>query len=192
MPPKRKLGAKISLAEKRPKRQHPEIEAYTSISALAKDIAKIKKQEFQYKALIQQVFEMTDQVHVNFVYSKENADVVLEKVMKWLQTLQEAHGLNLKTRDKAIETLRAVDVLDDDSLKGAAMILTETETKLAAIESIQNRWQRIVRHTSTAKTIQQHSKEYFLRFWRQWDKTNTVLHERITRFKEILQEIENI
>lgn len=190
MPPKRKLGSKISLQGKRPKREHPEVSAYQSISAITKDIAKIKKQEYQFLALIQQVFEMTDQVHINFIYSKENAQKVLDKSMEWLQILQEAKKSNSATRDESLKTLRSVDVLDDDALKGAALILTETETRLAAIEGVENRWQRIVRHTSKSKTIEEHTKEWFLRFWRQWDKTHTVLKERLAMFKEVLKTID--
>lgn len=190
MATKRRFGANVPLVEKRQKREHPHVEVFTSISAITKDMAKIKKQEIQFKALLQQVFEMTDQVQINFVYSKENAVTVLDNSMKWLQTLQDAKESHSKTRDSSLKTLRDVDVLDDDALKGAALILTETETKLAAIEAIESRWKRIVRHTSTTKTIQDHTKNWFERFWRQWDKTDALIKERTARFKENLKKLD--
>ena len=181
MPPKKKQ----KLNDNTP----PSIRAFMNVQILSNDIVKLKKQENQYKALLKQVFDMIDQPTVEITHTEENTKAIMENVISWLEGIEKVKKTTTATRDEALKALRTVDVLDDEALKGAALILTETETRLAALDGIEHRWGRIVRHKETSKSMKMHSSEWMERFFRQWNKTHTRVTEKITTFKKIIQTI---
>ena len=178
MPPKKKQKLEVV---------PPDILAFMNASTLSNDIVKLKKQENQYKALLQQVFDMTDQSTVD--HTKENTNNIMSAVILWLENIQNVKETTTNTRDEALKALRTVDVLDDEALKGAALILTETETRLAALDGIEHRWGRVVRYKETSKPMKIHSREWLERFFRQWDKTRALVIEKITNFRKVVQTI---
>jgi len=177
MPPKKKQKRTLP----------PSILAFMNISVLSKDIAKLKKQENQYKALLQQVFDMTDQPTVD--HTEENITKITTAVILWLENIQKVKKTTTATRDEALKALRTVDVLDDEALKGAALILTETETRLAALDGIENRWGRVVRYKETSGPMKIHSREWLERFFSQWAKTHTLVVEKLIAFRKVVKTI---
>jgi len=159
---------------------------------VANEIDKFKVQVNQYNALLKQVLEMTDQPSVEFVYTDDSAKNVMDAVMTWLESMQTAKQSTTTVRDEALQTLRTVDILDDEALKGAALLLTEAETRLVTLEGVEHRWGRIVRHTAKSSAISEHTREWFVRFWRQWSKTNHIIEDRIRQFKKIIKTIPDI
>lgn len=180
MPPKKKQKREAL---------HPSVIAFINVSVLSNDIAKLKKQENQYKALLKQVLEMTDQTTVEFDYTEENIKSIVNAVILWLENIQQVQETTSVTRDEALKALRTVDIMDDEALKGAALILTETETRLAALEGIEHRWGRVVRYKESSKPMKKHSREWLERFFRQWGKTHALVVEKFTSFRKIVQTI---
>lgn len=103
-----------------------------------------------------------------------------------MQNINEIRKIDSNTRNDALNTLRTIDVLDDDALKGAALILTESETRLATLEGIEHRFYRVVRYKSTTKSIESHTKEWLKRFFVQWNNTNKTIQTRQQQFKELI------
>jgi len=181
MPPKKK--AKYENAKKI---EDPEIISLQRVSIIAKDLARLIKQRNQYKALITQLLDITDQSGTVVILEPKNTETILKKISEWLHNIDLIKEKSSLLRDGSLKTLRGVDVLDDDALKGAALILTETETRLAALEGIEHRFKRIVRYKSSTEPIGTHTSSWLKRFFFQWTKTNKDLSDRSKLLNETL------
>lgn len=173
----------------RKKREDPQVLTYKKIAHTSKNLAKLTEQTNQYKALVKQILEITEQPDMPVTLTEENIENIIKNIIKWLSSIDEIQVSSSKTRDEALITLRKLDVLDDDALKGAALILTESETRLAALEGILSRFARVVRHKTTTKTIESHTTEWLKRFFSQWVKTNTAIVLGHTQFKELIESL---
>lgn len=182
MPPKKKLKLEV-------KKEDPEYLSLQKVSMIAKDLARLIKQRNQYKALIGQILDITEQRGTVVTLEPENTQQILKKILEWLQNIDSIKEKSSDLRDESLKTLRTVDVLDDDALKGAALILTETETRLAKIDGIEHRFRRIVRYKSSTETISKHTTSWLKRFFFQWAKTNKDLSDRSTLLNETLRTI---
>ena len=179
----------------RKKRDHPKVEQFMAVSQLATIIANLAKQEQQYIALLKQVAEVTEheaRVPENkwftptFEYSEENAADIFNYVQRWLQTITEHSNAIREKRDHALDEMRKIDVSDDDSLKQAAMELTEAETQCALILQVQKRWSKIVRHEKQ-NDLKQHTGKWLKRWLSQWKKIYMTTQTRSQQFKESLK-----
>ena len=113
-------------------------------------------------------------------------ETILKKISEWLHNIDLIKEKSSLLRDESLKTLRGVDILDDDALKGAALILTETETRLAALEGIEHRFKRIVRYKSSTEAIGTHTSSWLKRFFFQWTRTNKDLSDRSKLLNETL------
>ena len=175
MPPKRRLE------KKRKRHEHPKVERWFKISALATQIGKLTKQVVQYRALLKQIIDITrhDQEHPENTWAPQTLSKTLEKdiydfIQTWLKDVQQNSKDIQQTRDSALKTLRTVDVLDDQALKSTALVLAETEFQCVAMEQIAHRWNKIVRHDDDSSVIE-HTQQWILRWLKQWNHTNTQL-----------------
>ena len=174
--------------KKRKRDESPEdIEVVTlqKIAHIAKDLARLTNLQNQYKALVKQILEITEQPNTAVTLTEENITQIIQNIITWLQNIDEIREAGCNTRNEALKTLRTIDVLDDDALKGAALILTESETRLATIGGIEHRFYRIVRYKSKTETIEKHTKEWLKRFFAQWDKTNKTIQSRQQQFQKL-------
>jgi len=172
--------------KKRQKCTHPTVENYSRVAYLAKELARLNKQEYQYKALISQVVEML--AVAPFDFNEKSAANIAKRANEWLAELAEVYIQTSKTRDKALKTLRTVVPLDDDALKGAALLLTETETRLAAIDGLEERWKRIVRFDK-ASDLKKHTSGWLERFFNQWKRTSAAIIEMTQQMKKVLSKL---
>lgn len=187
MPPKKRR------LEPRKKREHPLVERWVAISAVATSIAKLTRQKFQYMALLKQVDEITghDQLfpdETQWASSdfelRDTADIH-SFVSQWLASYIQNHTRLAEMRDKALKDLRAVDVLDDEVLKASASQLTEAEAKIAQLEHIGRKWERVVRYENKG-SLQEHTEKWITRWLRQWQKMQVVMDQRMKQFQETL------
>ena len=181
MPPKKKPKLNVKKIE-----EDPEFISLQRVSMIAKDLARLIKQRNQYKALIAQLLDITDQSGTVVTLEPKNTETILNKITEWLHNIDSIKEKSSLLRDESLKTLRGVDVLDDDALKGAALILTETETRLAALEGIEHRFKRIVRYKSSTESIGKHTSSWLKRFFFQWSKTNKDLSDRSKLLNETL------
>lgn len=189
MPPKKRR------LEKRKKRDHPKVEQYMAVAQLATILANLTKQEQQYIALLKQVADVTEhEARVpekqwfipTFSYSEDQAGDILDYVQRWLKTIVEhSNGIREK-RDRALEKIRQLDVLDNESLKQAAMELTEAESQCAVIQQVQKRWSKIVR-CEKDNGLQEHTAKWLKRWLVQWRKLNAMTQKRLDQFRESLK-----
>ena len=180
---------KRSRSGQRKKREDPQVLTYRKISHISTSLAKMTDQKNQYKALMKQILEITEQSDMAVTLTDENTENIIKNIKKWLSSIDEIQSTSGKTRDEALKTLRTVDVLDDDALKGAALILTESETRLAALEGVLSRFKRIVRYKSTTKHIELHTSEWLKRFFSQWTKTHAAITQGHVQFKELIESL---
>lgn len=166
-----------------------------AVAQLATILANLTKQEQQYIALLKQVADVTEhEARVpekqwfipTFAYSEDQASDILDYVQRWLQTiLEHSNGIREK-RDRALGKMRQLDVLDNDSLKQAAMELTEAESQFAVIQQVQKRWSKIVRHEQDTG-LQEHTAKWLKRWLVQWRKLNATTQKRLGQFRESLK-----
>jgi len=180
------MSTKKRKRDERQQRVDTEVLALEKISHVAKDLARLTNLKNQYKALVKQILEITEQPDTVVTLTDENTTQIVQNITKWLQNINEIREASSNTRNEALKTLRTIDVLDDDALKGAALILTESETRLATLEGIEHRFYRVVRYKSTTTTIEKHTKEWLKRFLAQWAKTNKTIQSRQKQFKELI------
>jgi ABC-type antimicrobial peptide transport system ATPase subunit len=183
------MSTKKRKREERQQREDTEVVALQKIAHIAKDLARLTNLKNQYKALVKQILEITEQPDTAVTLTEENTTQIIQNVTRWLQNINEIREASSNTRNEALKTLRTIDVLDDDALKGAALILTESETRLATLEGIEHRFYRIVRYTSTTTSIEKHTKEWLKRFLAQWAKTNKTIVTRQKQFKEMISSL---
>tara|TARA_B100000780_G_C21090553_1_gene439502 strand:- start:676 stop:1233 length:558 start_codon:yes stop_codon:yes gene_type:complete len=175
--------------KKRQKRNPPEIDHYERLSFLAREMAKQKKQMYQYNMLLKQVYDLIGKKRDSADFTDEMMKNLLNGVQEWCRDLIQAKSQSTSARDKAMKTIRQLDILDDDALKGAALMLSEEETRLAAIEGLQLRFYRIVRFKQSPIGIEKHTHEWFVRFLRQWKKTASSIEDHYNKLKEIVNEV---
>ena len=187
MPPKKRR------LEPRKKREHPVVEKWVAISAVASSIAKLLKQRYQFLALLKQVAEITghDQLFpdepqwASSDFELGDTSDIQSFISQWISSYLENHERLVNIRDKALKELREVDVLDDDVLKASASQLTEAEAKIAQLEHIGHKWQRVVRYENKG-SLQEHTDKWTTRWLRQWQKTQTLIDQRMKQFHETL------
>jgi len=172
MPPKKRAKLNVKQIE------DPEIISLRRVSDIAKSLALLIKQRNQYKALTSQLLDITEQRGTIVTLEPKNTENILKKILEWLHNIELIKEKSSLLRDESLKTLRGVDVLDDDALKGAALILTETETRLAFVDGIEHRFMRIVRYKSSVEPIEKHTSLWLKRFFLQWTKTNQDLRKR--------------
>lgn len=179
----------------RRKRDHPKVEQYMALSHLASSLATLAKQEQQYIALLRQVAALTEHETTQpekqwfipeFEYSDDVAGDILDYVDSWLQNIMEHSKIIEEKRDKALEGMRQADTLDNDSLKDAALQLTEHEAQFSIIQQVQIRWSKIVRHKDETD-LQQHTSKWMKRWLAQWKKLNVTTQQRLNLFRESLK-----
>ena len=79
-----------------------------------------------------------------------------------------------------------MDVLDNDALKGAALALTDAETQLAALLTIEHRWAKIVRQVE-GEDLKAHTQKWLKRWLVQWQKISQTKSQRVAQFQETLK-----
>lgn len=188
MPPKRRR------LEKR-KRDPPKVEQYMAVAHLASAIAKLAQQEYQFVALLRQVADLTEHettmpekqwFHPGFEFSEDISKDIFDYVQRWLRKIVEHTKTVQGTRDTALVDLRKVDVLDNDSLKNAALHLTEAEAQCTTIQAVQARWAKIVRHEE-GKDLQEHTATWLKRWLTQWKKLDTTMQQRVMQLQDALK-----
>lgn len=187
------------MQKQRKKREPREVEQWTAVSAISASLAKISRQKYQYIALLRQISDITghDYLEPEDPWSTDqfeftNAASIQGFIMTWLQTFVEELETYRKDRDKAIEALRSVDMLDDDALKSSAQHLTKSETTLDKLEHTMVKWAKIVRYDKKSnQTLIQHTEKWLTRWLRQWQKITNVFQERIKQFQEALPHFQN-
>lgn len=167
-----------------------EVVSLQQIAHIAKDLARLINLKNQYKALSKQILEITEQPDTVVTLTEENTTKIIQNIITWLKNINEIREHSSKTRNDALKTLRTIDVLDDDALKGAALILTESETRLATLEGIEHRFYRIVRYKSNTTPLEKHTTEWLKRFAAQWVKTNKTIQSRQQQFKEMITSLQ--
>ena len=182
MPPKKRRVEK-----KRKRREHPKVEAWSKIATLATQITKCTQQIVQYKALLKQIIDTTchDKECPENIWETQELSETLENDIKdyinnWLKDVLQNSSNIKQTRDDALKTLRTIDVLDDQALKAAALILAETEFQCEAMEQLIHKWNKIVRYNETT-TVQKHTDAWLIRWLKQWNHTRGQL-ERLRQF----------
>lgn len=175
--------------KKRQKRSPPEIENYEKLSFLAREMAKFKKQKFQYNMLLKQIYELISKQRDSAEFSEETSQTLRKDVRAWFSDIEQAKKQSSGIRDKALKTLKTLDMTDDDALKGAALMLAEEETRLAAIEGLESRWYRIVRYKNSPIGIEKHTQEWFTRFYRQFQKTSASIEDLSNKIREIIDQL---
>ena len=188
---KRKLN---KANDKRKKRDHPKVEQFLAVSQLANIIANLEKQEQQYIALLRQVADLTEHETTQpekkwfipeFDYSEDQAGDIQDYISRWIRNIV-GHAKTIEEkRDQAMKKIRSVDMLDNDSLKLAAMELTETETQFAVIQQVQTRWSKIVRYEGATDLIQ-HTNKWARRWLMQWKKLDATRIQRVKQFRNAL------
>ena len=195
--PKRRLGRTvIALRQK----TSPTVGVWKALGDVAVSMAKCQQQREQFAALLRQVAELTEHEATqpekpwnteHLVFDDELAKDIHDYVLRWLAQLIEHRRQTDAIRTETMHTLRAVDVLDDDALKRAAQLLTETETKLVALQQVEHRWSRVVRFRADAPgehTLVEHTREWVMRWLGRWKKLQRTIDARITQFKKYLDE----
>ena len=181
--------------KKRRKRDHPKVEQYMAVATLASSLAKLSQQEQQFVALLRQVANLTEHEAAcpekqwfipEFEYSEDIAQDISEYVQQWLREILEHANIIKKKRDKSMQDLRKVEVLDNEALKQAALELTDAETRFTTIQHIQHRWSKIVRHES-GTDLQTHTRAWLKRWLAQWKKINASTKQRLNQFRESLK-----
>jgi len=175
--------------KKRQKRNPPEIHHYERLSCLAREMAKQKKQKYQYNMLLKQVYDLVAKKRDSADFTDEMMKNLLNDVQEWCRDLIQAKTQSILARDKAMKTIRQLDILDDDALKGAALMLSEEETRLAAIEGLQMRLYRIVRFKQSPIGIEKHIHEWLVRFLHQWKKTASAIEDHHNKLTEIVNKL---
>lgn len=196
MPPKkRRLEPRLKRDHPKRKRVHPKVKQYMAVAELARSLANLSKQEQQYIALLKQVADVSEhEARVpekqwfipTFEYSEDQAGDINDYVQRWLQTIVEHSNIIQEKRDSALDKMRQVDVLDNDSLRQAALELTEAETQFAVIHQVQKRWSKIVRHEKE-DGLQQHTTKWLKRWLAAWRKLHTTTSQRLAQFQEALK-----
>jgi hypothetical protein len=167
--------------KKRKRCEHPKIEAWTKIASTTTQIAKFTQQVVQYTALLKQIIDVTrhDKECPENTWELQILSETLEKdiydyIQKWLEDLLQLSKDIIQTRDDALKKLRTIDVLDDQALKNAALVLAETEFQCGTIETTVHKWNKIVRHSDKSSIID-HTQTWIRRWLKQWKQTNTQL-----------------
>jgi len=178
MPPKKK----------RRTREHPHVEQWISVSTLSQDIARLTKQQQQYKALLLQISELT-QHNLNVPdnpWTGEHVDLndVTEYILSWLDDFDVNQLECQQQRDNALTDLRNSDVSDDTALKTLAAALTEAEIKLKMMDNFAVKWKKIVRFQNGS--LREHTDKWLKRWLKQWESTNTTKSQRLLQFQEVL------
>lgn len=188
MPPKRRR------VERR-KREHPKVEQWMALNSLSAGMMKLTQQEQQYIALLKQVADISSHEAAHpekqwftpeFDFNQDSIADITGYITQWLKEILEHKAIVERARNDAIDQLRKVDVLDNDALKGAALSLTETETQLAALQTIEHRWAKIVRHVK-GEDLELHTQKWLKRWLAQWQKISQTIRQRVTQFQETLK-----
>lgn len=184
MPPKRRR-----LAPR--KRPPPKVEVWTAIQALATSMIKLSGQETQFIALLHQVADLTDHeavhpekqwFHGSFVFDDDVSKDIHGYVLEWVRDIVSRHSEVRQSRDASMETLRGVDVLDDEALKQAALSLTKSESKAATLDHLLSRWSRIVRFEQG--DLFEHTQKWLTRWLVKWKKLHQTLDARHVQFRK--------
>ena len=195
--------------KKRQKREHPVVEHWTALSGISKNLAALCKQEQQFRALLKQIATLTNHDAFikdlpsevppqspwkdNFKYSEPIAEQIKSYIDWWIGTILEDLKESRKVRDKALKTLKKVDVLDDDALKGGACMLAEAETQTNSIDNNNKKWCKIVRfQQQPLENIKEHTLEWLQRWLSQWDFADKSIKKRVTQFKQTYAAVESI
>ena len=96
--------------KKRQKRNPPEIEHYERLSFLAREMAKLKKQKFQFNMLLNQVYDIIGKKRDSASFSDEMMKTLLKEVEEWCQDLTKAKNQSTLARDKAMDHSYQKDV----------------------------------------------------------------------------------
>jgi hypothetical protein len=191
MPPKRRKSREKPSPVKRQKREHPTVEHWLCLANIAQSVAASTKQQQQYIALLLQISELT-QHDVNAPtnpWTGESVDFedVRNYVLGWLDDFDENSKAAAKIRDTALQSLRSANTQNDDELKAAAVLLTEAEFNIKALENFTKRWQRIVRYKLNENIgMREHTDTWLKRWLRQWETTNASKSQLVEQFRETL------
>ena len=188
MPPKRRRVA-------RRKREHPKVEQWLALNSLAAGMAQLTRQEQQFIALLKQISDLSahEAAHPEkqwftpeFEFHNDSMQDILGYIQQWLKEILEHKASVERTRNDALDQLRKVDVLDNDALKNAALTLTEAETQLAALLTIEHRWAKIVRQVE-GQDLMVHTQKWLKRWLAQWHKISQTMSQRVAQFQETLK-----
>ena len=166
-----------------------------AVAQLATILAKLSRQEYQYIALLKQVADLTEHESTcpdkqwfdpEFEYSDEMSKDIFDYVQRWLGMIIEQANAIENVRNKALDDLRKVDVLDNESLKKAALQLTEAESQCTIIQGVKTRWSKIVRHEESSD-LQKHTTTWLKRWLAQWKKNHSTIQQRSIQFQESLK-----
>lgn len=192
MPQKRRrLGRKMPLVEKRTRREHPLVQQWLALSAVAREVAASTKQQKQYVALLLQISELTqhDSSVPDNPWTGDQVDFedVRNYVLSFLDDFDENVRELTSVRDNALSALKSADTQDDEALKSAAVVLTEAEFNLKKLDTFTNRWVRIVRYKTSQKvSMREHTDKWLTRWLRQWESTNANKSHQVLQFRETL------
>lgn len=178
MPPKKK----------RRMREHPHVEQWLTVSTLSQDIARLTKQQQQYRALLLQISELTQHnlTVPDNPWTGEQIDFkdVTDYILSWLDDF-DGNQLECKQqRDNALTDLRNSDIADDNALKILAAALTEAEINLKMMDNFAVKWKKIVRFEKG--NLREHTEKWLKRWLKQWETTNTTKSQRLGQFHEVL------
>ena len=98
MPPKKKQKTKHS-DKKRASYEDPEAIILNKLSLVVKDMARLTKQRNQFKALIKQIFEITEQPESVVTLTKDNQQNLINSICGWLNKIESIGKKSSETRD---------------------------------------------------------------------------------------------
>jgi|TARA_B110000977_G_scaffold176227_1_gene231683 hypothetical protein len=157
---------------------------WSAISTICKSNAKLSKQKEDYYALLQQLSTVVEKEWTG----PEQATVIVQTVTDWIGKVLQQEQTIVESRNQSLQTMRQVDVLDNDALKSAAASLTEYEFQLSAHKNVINRFSRIVRYKDGS--LSAHTKQWLTRFFNQWKTTNNVFNQNILSVQESFRWLE--
>ena len=157
---------------------------WSAISTICKSNAKLAKQKEDYYALLKQLSTIVEKEWTG----PEQATVIVQTVTDWIAKVLQQEQAIVESRNQSLQTMRQVDVLDNDALKSAAASLTEYEFQLSAHKNVITRFSRIVRYKDGS--LPTHTKQWLHRFFKQWKTTNKVFNQNILSVQESFRWLE--
>ena len=86
---------------------------WSTIASISKSNAKLSQQKEQYYALLQQVCTIVEKEWTG----PEQSSIITKNVTDWINTVLQQQESVLELRNEALNSMRKIDVLEDDALK---------------------------------------------------------------------------
>ena len=180
------------------------VEHWTALAALSKNLAALCKQDQQFRALLKQIRTLTNhaafvQTHPseilwggNFKYSEAFAEQITSFLGGWVENTLQEMGECRQVSNSALQTLKNIDVSNDDVLKQGACVLAETEAAAAAVELVIKKWSQIVRCQQAPDKLKEHTLHWLQRWLSQWEFAHTSICTRVAQFKDTYSALDSI